>query len=100
MAWSSIKPPLHYTHSLHILRLTAPEIVCIYYTLKRSGYYAVSGVDQGVGADGWTLHSVTGSHHHFKHPTKPGKVTLPHPVKDMHPGEVRETTSRPPLRPA
>jgi predicted RNA binding protein YcfA (HicA-like mRNA interferase family) len=34
--------------------------------------------------DGWTLHSVTGSHHHDKHPSKPGKVTLPHAVKDMH----------------
>ena len=34
-------------------------------------------------ADGWVLHSVTGSHHHFKHPTKPGKVTVPHPKKDM-----------------
>ncbi|MFA6966644.1 type II toxin-antitoxin system HicA family toxin [Bosea sp. (in: a-proteobacteria)] len=39
--------------------------------------------------DGWVLHSVTGSHHHFKHPTKPGKVTLPHPVKDMHPKTVK-----------
>lgn len=23
--------------------------------------------------DGWVLHSVTGSHHHFKHPTKPAR---------------------------
>jgi predicted RNA binding protein YcfA (HicA-like mRNA interferase family) len=39
--------------------------------------------------DGWFLHSVSGSHHHFKHPTKPGKVTVPHPVKDMHPKTVK-----------
>lgn len=39
--------------------------------------------------DGWTLHSVTGSHHHFRHPAKPGKVTVPHPVKDMHPRAVK-----------
>lgn len=39
--------------------------------------------------DGWTLHSVTGSHHHFKHPSKPGTVTLPHPVKDMHAKTVK-----------
>jgi len=25
----------------------------------------------------------TGSHHHFKHPAKPGKVTVPHPRKDL-----------------
>jgi predicted RNA binding protein YcfA (HicA-like mRNA interferase family) len=33
--------------------------------------------------DGWKLVGVTGSHHHFKHPTKAGKVTVPHPKKDM-----------------
>jgi predicted RNA binding protein YcfA (HicA-like mRNA interferase family) len=25
----------------------------------------------------------TGSHKHFKHPAKPGKVTVPHPNKDL-----------------
>jgi predicted RNA binding protein YcfA (HicA-like mRNA interferase family) len=29
-------------------------------------------------ADGWYFVGASGSHHHFKHPTKPGKVTLPH----------------------
>ena len=24
--------------------------------------------------DGWYLTKIEGSHHHFKHPTKPGKV--------------------------
>ncbi|WP_311775950.1 type II toxin-antitoxin system HicA family toxin [Pseudomonas baetica] len=27
--------------------------------------------------------SVRGRHHHFKHPTKPGLVTVPHPKKDL-----------------
>lgn len=40
-------------------------------------------------ADGWYPVGVTGSHHHFKHPTKPGKVTIPHPKKDLHPKTVR-----------
>ena len=26
---------------------------------------------------------VNGSHHHFKHPTKAGLVTVPHPKKDL-----------------
>ena len=39
--------------------------------------------------DGWVLVSVSGSHHQFKHPTKPGKVTIPHPRKDMSPGTLR-----------
>jgi predicted RNA binding protein YcfA (HicA-like mRNA interferase family) len=40
-------------------------------------------------ADGWVWISTTGSHRHFKHPTRPGKVTLPHPVRDMHPKTVK-----------
>ena len=39
--------------------------------------------------DGWEHVSTTGSHHHFKHPAKPGKVTVPHPVKDLHPKTLR-----------
>ncbi|ERT44810.1 type II toxin-antitoxin system HicA family toxin [Fusobacterium vincentii] len=39
-------------------------------------------------ADGWELRSVEGSHHHFKHPSKNGKVTVPHPKKDLHPKTV------------
>jgi len=32
---------------------------------------------------------VTGSHHHFRHETRPGTVTVPHPMKDMPSGTVR-----------
>lgn len=39
--------------------------------------------------DGWRLIGTTGSHHHFRHPTKQGKVTLPHPVRDLPAGTVR-----------
>ncbi|MDR3303858.1 MAG: type II toxin-antitoxin system HicA family toxin [Treponema sp.] len=38
---------------------------------------------------GWQLVEVTGSHHHFKHPTKPGKVTIPHPQKDVPIGTAK-----------
>jgi predicted RNA binding protein YcfA (HicA-like mRNA interferase family) len=34
-------------------------------------------------ADGWYEAAQKGSHKQFKHPTKPGRVTIPHPVKDM-----------------
>lgn len=36
-----------------------------------------------VEADGWYLVRIKGSHHHFKHPTKKGLVTIPHPQKDV-----------------
>ncbi|MBP8005298.1 MAG: type II toxin-antitoxin system HicA family toxin [Acinetobacter sp.] len=40
-------------------------------------------------ADGWYEVRVTGSHHHFKHPTKKGLVTIPHPKKDLPNGTVK-----------
>ncbi|WP_343593909.1 type II toxin-antitoxin system HicA family toxin [Paracidovorax wautersii] len=40
-------------------------------------------------ADGWVLVHTVGSHHQFKHPTKPGKVTVPHPKKDLPIGTVK-----------
>lgn len=33
--------------------------------------------------DGWFEVGQTGSHLHFKHPTKTGKVTVPHPKRDL-----------------
>jgi predicted RNA binding protein YcfA (HicA-like mRNA interferase family) len=40
-------------------------------------------------ADGWVLVHVKGSHHHFKHPTKPGKVTVKHPARDIPIGTLK-----------
>ena len=34
-------------------------------------------------ADGWYEVACVGVHHQFKHPVKPGKVTVTHPVKDI-----------------
>ncbi|MGO0257944.1 type II toxin-antitoxin system HicA family toxin [Priestia aryabhattai] len=34
-------------------------------------------------ADGWYLINTVGSHHQYKHPQKKGRVTLPHPKKDL-----------------
>ncbi|MED5053814.1 type II toxin-antitoxin system HicA family toxin, partial [Anoxybacillus rupiensis] len=33
--------------------------------------------------DGWYIVRSNGSHHQFKHPSKPGLVTIPHPKKDL-----------------
>lgn len=33
--------------------------------------------------DGWYEVNCVGDHHQFKNPTKPGRVTLRHPVKDL-----------------
>lgn len=39
-----------------------------------------------IGADGWYLISHNGtSHQQYKHPTKKGRVTIPHPRKELDP---------------
>ncbi|HEX4081036.1 MAG TPA: type II toxin-antitoxin system HicA family toxin [Rhizomicrobium sp.] len=40
-------------------------------------------------ANGWTYHSTTGSHRHYKHPSKPGKVTVPYPRHDIPIGTIK-----------
>jgi predicted RNA binding protein YcfA (HicA-like mRNA interferase family) len=38
-------------------------------------------------ADGWyEVRSNSGSHRQFKHPTKKGRATVPHPKKDLPKG--------------
>jgi predicted RNA binding protein YcfA (HicA-like mRNA interferase family) len=39
--------------------------------------------------DGWKLVATVGSHHQFKHPTKTGKVTIPHPKKELAPKTIK-----------
>ena len=41
-------------------------------------------VEKIIKADGWCFKKQTGSHRQYKHPTKPGKVTIPfHGSKDL-----------------
>jgi len=37
-------------------------------------------------ADGWVLGRIKGSHHQFKHPMRPGLVTVPHPKAEIPKG--------------
>jgi predicted RNA binding protein YcfA (HicA-like mRNA interferase family) len=46
-------------------------------------------VIQRLEAEGWYLDRVKGSHHQFKHPTKPGRVTVKHPDGDIPAGTLR-----------
>ena len=38
---------------------------------------------------GWRFIGATGDHHHFRHPAIPGKITVPHPNKDIAVGTLR-----------
>ena len=38
---------------------------------------------------GWVIRHSTGSHHQLTHPSRPGRVTVPHPVKDLAIGTLK-----------
>jgi predicted RNA binding protein YcfA (HicA-like mRNA interferase family) len=40
-------------------------------------------------ADGWFKVGQKGDHIQFKHPTKPGRVTVPHPNRDIPIGTLK-----------
>jgi predicted RNA binding protein YcfA (HicA-like mRNA interferase family) len=40
-------------------------------------------------ADGWFQVAQKGSHTQFKHTTKPGRVTVPHPAADLPIGTMK-----------
>jgi predicted RNA binding protein YcfA (HicA-like mRNA interferase family) len=40
-------------------------------------------------ADGWREVAQKGSHVHLKHPTKAGRVTVPHPKRDIPIGTLK-----------
>ena len=48
-----------------------------------------SDVEKKLLADGWYQVSQKGSHHQYKHPTKPGKVTVPEHGGDLNMDTVK-----------
>lgn len=41
---------------------------------------------KGLENDGWVHIATSGSHWQFKHPTRAGRVTVPHPRRDLKRG--------------
>ena len=39
---------------------------------------------------GWVLDRIRGSHHIFRHPLRPGHISVPHPRKDLGTGLVNK----------
>ncbi|WP_353655150.1 type II toxin-antitoxin system HicA family toxin [Clostridium sp. WB02_MRS01] len=46
-------------------------------------------MEKNILADGWVFKSQIGSHKHYSHPSKPGKVTIPFHGKDLPKGTER-----------
>lgn len=50
--------------------------------------------------EGWELARIRGSHRQFKHPRKPGLVTVPgHPSDELAPGTLNSTLKQAGLKP-
>ncbi|MGE9760874.1 type II toxin-antitoxin system HicA family toxin [Pseudomonas sp. PDM20] len=49
--------------------------------------------------DGWLEIGCNGRHHQFKHPDKPGKVTVPHPKASLPKGTVNSILKQAGLKP-
>ncbi|OMF45417.1 type II toxin-antitoxin system HicA family toxin [Paenibacillus amylolyticus] len=47
--------------------------------------YSSRNIIKVIEADGWYLVRVRGSHHQYRHHSKPGLVTVPHPKRDLDP---------------
>lgn len=46
-------------------------------------------IEKIIMADGWKFKKSKGSHHHYTHPAKPGKVTIPKHSGDLDPKTIK-----------
>ena len=59
----------------------------------------VSDLLRMLNEDGWFLVATRGSHRQFKHPVKPGRVTVPgKPADDLAPGTLNSILKQPGLK--
>jgi predicted RNA binding protein YcfA (HicA-like mRNA interferase family) len=64
--------------------LITPVMVVIIHTMKSAELI------RQLTKEGWTLDRVAGSHHIFKHPTKAGHISVPHPKADLGKGLIHK----------
>lgn len=85
------------THRIIVVK-TFDKYYSICYNVIKGGEdvksYSSREVIAMLKADGWFLFMVTGSHHHFKHPTKKGKTTVKHPTKDIPPDTLKSIAAQ------
>ena len=62
---------------------------CILKNLAREILLSSAEIIKRLKELGWYHVKTVGDHHQFKHPTRPGKVTIPHPNKDLAIGTLK-----------
>lgn len=75
------------------------RIIMVSEVMETMKSYSSRELIQIITADGWYFVRDAGDHHQYKHPTKPGKVTITHPVKDVPTGRFEVYSSRLDCRP-
>jgi predicted RNA binding protein YcfA (HicA-like mRNA interferase family) len=63
--------------------------ICVFYAHIGGGMVSSREIIRALERDGWREVARRGSHVQFKHPDKRGRVTVPHPKKDLPLGTVR-----------
>lgn len=56
--------------------------------------YSSREVIKKLKADGWYEVHCIGDHHQFKHPTKKGRITVTHPMKDMKKENLKQISQQ------
>lgn len=71
---------------VRVLHIDKYNNMCYYIRVRREKLlksYSSREVISMLTADGWYEVNCVGSHRQFKHPAKPGRVTVKHPDKDI-----------------
>jgi predicted RNA binding protein YcfA (HicA-like mRNA interferase family) len=74
MPWLSINPKMYLTNLLSMCINTHMDSLALIKMLQKDGWYKADQSD---------------SHIQFRHPSKKGRVTVPHPKKDIPIGTLR-----------
>ena len=74
--------------TLFIFCIAFVIIIDTYYNIcydkgEKMKSYSSKDIIKALIDDGWYEVNSVGSHHQFKHPNKKGRVTVPHPRKDL-----------------
>ena len=63
--------------------------MCVFLHTRMAKTYTSKEVVAMLLADGWICVTIMGSHHQFRHPTRPGRVTVKHPDAEIALGTLR-----------
>lgn len=80
---SGLTPHFARVNAVRVGTATHGRLAHTSYSLYSADMISSRAVIRVLKANGWVLTNVEGSHHQFVHPTKPGRVTVPHPKKDL-----------------